>query len=1226
MITLSWNCRGLSQPSIIRSLKVLVRKHNPDIVFLSETKAAPFVTAPILHQLRYTLMVHALPSSSQGRLLLAWKPDVNIVTFYVTCNIICVWYYSDAPLVKCLLTFVYGPPYKNLCPTFWKAMSDLGISYNDPWVCIGDFNAINSPDDKFGGRVFDSFSPNLLSHFMDGFGMIDLGFSVHLPAHSFDHCPLLLNTSHLAPSLPRPFRFEEFWTKDPTCGVVIEEAWSPFIVGSPSYCLTKKLKLTKEAIKFWNQHYFGNIKSKLDRNLFLLDEVQQAHPSDANLAKELHLQSLLDDYLLQEESLWKTKSRELWLTATDLNTRCFHTSTIIRRRRNSISLLQTPGGGWISDRTDIGLAFVAHFKKLFTSTNPVFSPDLLDLFNPVISELDNNLLCATPTEAEVFASLLSLGKEKAPGLDGFIALFYVKYWDCIKTTVLLVVGNFFDSNSLLRAQNHTFIALILKRLGASAVNHFRPISLCNIIYKIISKLLANRLKPLLSKIISPFQTAFVPSHHIQDNSILSHEMLHSLKNKRGRGGLMAVNIDMEKAFDKMEWGFLMIIMEKLGFHPIWINWIRICISTSSFSILLNGSPFGHFRPSRGLRQGDPLSPFLFILGTEVISRLLHQSLQGFKISRRCFPLTHLLFADDLMIFTHATSSEAGIIKDCLTKYNLWSDQSVNTDKSNILFSANTSASSRASILDILPYAVTPISAKHLGLPMFFGRSKQSSFLDILQKVKGKIEGWRSKTLSQAGKLVLIKVGFPVNKAHNLSLKSWNSICLPKDQGGLGFRLMKDINVSLIAKLGWKILVNHNALWIPLFKEKYIKYGTLLPCPLSTGSYIWNGITSVVPLLKLGSCYIPHSSSSLDIWLSPWIPTLPNFQPVPRIPRLSFDYPLAISDLIHPQFLTWNLSLLLFLFDQVTFSEILKVSIQDMSDSLIWTASASRVFSTKTAHHLYSSSRSPPISPVAPISWKGLWKLKLNHRLKLFLWKMLHLFFSCPIAKVIWRNSFWPLDITALCISDIFDWLHIILHPELIGIPPVDFHLFQIFAMVACDRIWYSRNKAHHDGWIPNALSISADVNRSSRTHFRAWSNKLSPVPHVWTKLAPLCFKINYDTAIRRNFSAQAAVCRDSTGAIIHVLTRISPPCTPLYGEASVALLAATLCSSLGLSHVTFEGDSLTVNIVINNPTITQDWRISSIVSDFISTISPTTSWSASNINRNANFCAHYVAD
>jgi len=156
-------------------------------------------------------------------------------------------------------------------------------------------------------------------------------------------------------------------------------------------------------------------------------------------------------------------------------------------------------------------------------------------------------------------------------------------------------------------------------LGASSVHHYRPISLCNIIYKIISKLLANRLKPLLDKIISPFQTTFVPGRLIQDNSILAHEMLYTLKSKCGLGGLMAINIDIEKAFDKMEWSFLFSIMNKLGFHAKWINWIRLCISTSSFSVLLNGSSFGHFKPARGLRQGDPLSPFLFIIGTEVIS-------------------------------------------------------------------------------------------------------------------------------------------------------------------------------------------------------------------------------------------------------------------------------------------------------------------------------------------------------------------------------------------------------------------------------------------------------------------------------------------------------------------------------------------------------------------------------------------------------------------------------
>jgi len=120
-----------------------------------------------------------------------------------------------------------------------------------------------------------------------------------------------------------------------------------------------------------------------------------------------------------------------------------YTSTLICRRRNSISLIQTTNEGWITDRADIGNSFVANFKTLFTSTNPVFSQELLDLFNPVISKLDNNLFCAIHTKVEIYDSLISLGKEKVSGPDGFTTLFYVKYWNCIKSVVLLAIGIFF---------------------------------------------------------------------------------------------------------------------------------------------------------------------------------------------------------------------------------------------------------------------------------------------------------------------------------------------------------------------------------------------------------------------------------------------------------------------------------------------------------------------------------------------------------------------------------------------------------------------------------------------------------------------------------------------------------------------------------------------------------------------------------------------------------------
>jgi hypothetical protein len=184
------------------------------------------------------------------------------------------------------------------------------------------------------------------------------------------------------------------------------------------------------------------------------------------------------------------------------------------------------------------------------------------------------------------------------GLKPFF--FYKKYWIIVRDVVLSSIWEFFENNHLLNEQNHTFIALIPKKMGASTVHQYRPISLCNIIYKIILKILANKFKGLLHHFISPYQSSFVPSWNIQDNTILAHELFNSINSKRGRGGLMAVKIDMEKAFDRMEWSFILAILSKLGFHSTWINWIRICVTTPSFSILINGSPFGHFNLERGL--------------------------------------------------------------------------------------------------------------------------------------------------------------------------------------------------------------------------------------------------------------------------------------------------------------------------------------------------------------------------------------------------------------------------------------------------------------------------------------------------------------------------------------------------------------------------------------------------------------------------------------------------
>ena len=195
----------------------------------------------------------------------------------------------------------------------------------------------------------------------------------------------------------------------------------------------------------------------------------------------------------------------------------------------------------------------------------------------------------------------------------------------------------------------------------------------------------------------------------------------------------------------MEWSFLLAILSKLGFSPTWINWIRIYVTSPSFSILINGSPFGLFNPKCGLQQGDHLSPFLFILGSEVLSRLLIRresqgSLRGVRIAHQCSPISHLIFADDLILFAKATLAKATILKTVVDQYCHWSGQAINISKSSIHFSNNTSSASIHSISGIFQYKRSLCSSKYIGLPLSLGRSKIGAFRDILEKVSSKIEG------------------------------------------------------------------------------------------------------------------------------------------------------------------------------------------------------------------------------------------------------------------------------------------------------------------------------------------------------------------------------------------------------------------------------------------------------------------------------------------------------
>ncbi|KAH0981517.1 hypothetical protein GBA52_008694 [Prunus armeniaca] len=366
-----------------------------------------------------------------------------------------------------------------------------------------------------------------------------------------------------------------------------------------------------------------------------------------------------------------------------------------RRCQNRLTGLEDAIGVWYEKETDIHAIAISYFQDLFTTSQPSRINETVDCVSKRITKSEGSLLLKAVTQEEV-DTVKSLSPSASPGPDGFTRAFFQHHWAVVGTDVFLVVQSFFHSGKLPRQLNHTLITLIPKIPNPQNMKQWRPISLCNVIYKIISKILTNRLKTVLPQIISPHQSAFVAERQITDNILVVHEILHSLqRSKRSDQKTLALKLDMVKAFDRVEWPFLIAMMKKLGFPYQFGSWIFECISTVSYSVLINGAAVDNVKPSRGLRQGDPLSPFLFLICAEGLTYLIkafeeRQALHGFRLRGDGISISHLLFVDDSVLFCRADEREAQCVLNILQCYEAASGQSVNYDKSSNFYSGNCS--------------------------------------------------------------------------------------------------------------------------------------------------------------------------------------------------------------------------------------------------------------------------------------------------------------------------------------------------------------------------------------------------------------------------------------------------------------------------------------------------------------------------------------------------------
>jgi hypothetical protein len=482
---------------------------------------------------------------------------------------------------------------------------------------------------------------------------------------------------------------------------------------------------------------------------------------------------------------------------------------------------------------------------------------------PKFTEEMNAWLLHHFSEDEVRVALFQMHPLKSPGPDGFPAIFYQKNWDTVGKDVFCAVLSFLNGGQFDSNLNATNIVLIPKVSSPSQLTDFRPISLCNVLYKTISKVLANRLKSILSLIISPEQSAFVPGRLITDNVLVGFETLHSMASRlSGKDGFMAMKLDMSKAYDRIEWDFLEAMCRKLGFADRWINLIMPCVRTVSFSVLINGRPSGQFIPTRGLRQGNPLSPYLFILCAEALCSSINKAVRdgdihGVPISRKGFRINQLYFADDCLLFCKASLSEWRSCQGVLSTYEAASGQKINREKTALFFSRNTKQEVRESISQEVGAECTQQFERYLGLPTLIGRSRVSSFNYIKGRIWSKLNGWKEKLLTHAGNEVLLKSVIQAIPTYTMSvfrlpktlIKEINSLMSKfwwsfkdnfnkiswmswkklgwKEIGGMGFRELDCFNMAMLAKQGWRLLKFPDSLAARVFKEKYYPKSSFL---------------------------------------------------------------------------------------------------------------------------------------------------------------------------------------------------------------------------------------------------------------------------------------------------------------------------------------------------------------------------------------------------------------
>ncbi|GAU26994.1 hypothetical protein TSUD_290460 [Trifolium subterraneum] len=810
----------------------------------------------------------------------------------------------------------------------------------------------------------------------------------------------------------------------------------------------------------WGKKKRIRFKEEIDECVRRMNEIR------GNLDEEgsIQYQELSERHatlLIQEEGYWKQRAKMHWLQEGDMNTRFFHMSATVRGKKKVTKLIADNG---TEAHTQEELCEVAksYFDTLFKPRDGDHDP-VLNLIQPRVTDDDNFILTAPITKVEIQQALFQMHPDKSPGPDGFNPAFYQRFWEQCSDDIFSAASTWLERGYFPTSLNETNICLIPKCDNPTSMKDLRPISLCNVLYKMISKVLANRLKFCLDKSVSQEQSTFVEGRSILDNALIATEVIHALKRKtKGRRCELALKIDISKAYDKVDWGFLRGVMTKMGFTDVWIRWVMMCVNSVNYSVLMNSDRVGPISPGRGLRQGDPLSPYLFILVTKCLTALIHQAvgrgdLHGVRICRGA-PEANVAEVNELMRTLHTYETASG--------------QEVNLVKSEVFISRNMSQAVKEDLSRILGVKLVLGTGIYLGLPSMVGISKKAIFSYIKDRIWKRINSWRGRALSKAGKEIMIKsvlqaipsyvmsmLILPASLIHDIEKMinafwwrsgstndnntkgihwlAWERLACPKAHGGLGFRNFEAFNKAMVAKQVWNIVQNLNSLVAKLIKARYFPRSSLFDAPLGYNpGFAWRSMWQARQILSLGCRWRIGSGVNICVIHDPWLRGSAN-RWVPS-PQPAGVYQLSVRDLLHESYKAWNIVKVRNLFSKDAAEKILETPLVSSvrEDKVVWEEERNGCYSVKSGYKLAMRYIIGSDKYHVMGNWNGIWKAQAPHKARHLLWLLcrgclptrsrllerrvectlncpvcdeeiedeLHIFFRCAVARDSWSAA------------------------------------------------------------------------------------------------------------------------------------------------------------------------------------------------------------------------------